>query len=1224
MPRNLSMTANKYKVGIKWFMLLLVAGVTIQALLHHSQAAKMMQTVGYFEADVTPRPTGKNNGTVSREDYDLIGRFAMGLDAPNGEFEFQRADCAPRVDKGDGLITMADWVQAGRYYRGKDPVTTMGGPTYSAPLGASVVRLTSNATGLEADASLRVGSLTVEPGTMSVMVPVELNSQGKENAVGFSISFDPAVFMNPDAVLGSDATGALLNVNTRQVAMGKLGIGMALPVNQTFAAGTRQIIVLKFELKAGVQGVSADLKFVEQPVPTQLVDPLAEDLPVTTTDGKVTINTPIPTLTMIDPASTAAGTLGLMLKVTGTNFVNGAKVKWNGADRDTMFVGATELKATIPASDLTAAGTAQITVMNPLPGGRTTEAKTFTIVANPMPVLTSIAPNSAVAGTAGVMLTVTGSNFVNGSIVRWNGNDRATMFVSATELKATIPASDLTTAGEANVTVFNPAPGGGTSSAVKFTITNIPPPEITSLSPETTIVGTNGLTLNVNGKNFTASSKVQWNGSDRTTTFANGTLLMATIPASDLTNTGMANVTVVNNGNSSNAKSFAIVNPMPTLTSLVPTTVLAGSNSFALTVNGTNFVNGAKVYWDGAERVTTFVSATQLMATIDATDVKTAKTVNVTVKNPTPGGGTSGAVSFTVANPVPKVGTLAPALAFAGDVGFELTISGMDFVNGATVRWNGSDRPTTFGNVGQLKAMIPASDLALAGTAKVTVNNPGPGGGVSNEATFTISALEGYEADIRPRPTGKNNGTISVGDWVMVGRFAAGMETPANPSEFQRADCAPRATKGDGKFTLEDWVQAGRYAIGIDNVTSAGGPLRPAAAPPALASSPVNSEATTRLVRAVSTGFQRGQLSALPIEIEAVGDENALSFTLAYDAKLMAFSHVVLDKTVNTASLIVNARHATQGNVGVMVGLPSGQVLANGTRRLGMAYFVASGGTTSTATTIRFTDAVLRREVANPNANTVPVSEYQAATITISGRAAAHVSAANYGPGGLAAESLVSAFGTELAATALAATSFPLPTTLVGTQVMVKDSQGIERRAALLYVSPTQVNYQLPAELALGTATVTITNGNGVVSSGLISVTRVSPGVFSTDATGNGWAAAQLVRVRPDGTQTRTPIARFDVVSSQFVAVPISFTGGDELFLELYGTGLRGRSSLTAVRVRMGEEEVSVEYAGAQSSYAGLDQVNVRLPHTLQGRGEIFVEVLVEGMASNPVRILLP
>ncbi len=95
---------------------------------------------------------------------------------------------------------------------------------------------------------------------------------------------------------------------------------------------------------------------------------------------------------------------------------------------------------------------------------------------NPAPLLTAVSPTSATAGGASFTLTATGSNFLVTSAVHWNGAARPTTFVSATQLTATIPASDVATAGTAQVTVVNPAPGGGTSSAIAFTIQSPPPP----------------------------------------------------------------------------------------------------------------------------------------------------------------------------------------------------------------------------------------------------------------------------------------------------------------------------------------------------------------------------------------------------------------------------------------------------------------------------------------------------------------------------------------------------------------------------------------------------------------------------------------------------------------------------------------------------------------------------------------------------------------------------
>lgn len=95
---------------------------------------------------------------------------------------------------------------------------------------------------------------------------------------------------------------------------------------------------------------------------------------------------------------------------------------------------------------------------------------------NPAPLLTAISPTTATAGGTSFTLTATGSNFLVASVVHWNGAARPTTFVSATQLTAAIPASDVATAGTAQVTVVNPAPGGGTSSAIAFTVQSPPPP----------------------------------------------------------------------------------------------------------------------------------------------------------------------------------------------------------------------------------------------------------------------------------------------------------------------------------------------------------------------------------------------------------------------------------------------------------------------------------------------------------------------------------------------------------------------------------------------------------------------------------------------------------------------------------------------------------------------------------------------------------------------------
>jgi hypothetical protein len=177
-------------------------------------------------------------------------------------------------------------------------------------------------------------------------------------------------------------------------------------------------------------------------------------------------------------------------------------------------------------------------------------------------------------------------------------------------------------------------------------------------------------------------------------------------------------------------------NPAPTLVSLNPNSAAAGGSAFALTVNGANFVGGSSVRWNGVDLATTFVNSTQLTAIVPASNLAVAGTASVTVFNPAPGGGTSSPLIFTITNSAPALVSLNPNSATAGGNAFALTVNGANFVGGSSVRWNGVDLATTFVNGTQLTAVVPASNLAVAGTASVTVFNPAPGGGASNTIVF--------------------------------------------------------------------------------------------------------------------------------------------------------------------------------------------------------------------------------------------------------------------------------------------------------------------------------------------------------------------------------------------------------------------------------------------------------------------------------------------------------
>jgi uncharacterized protein (TIGR03437 family) len=229
---------------------------------------------------------------------------------------------------------------------------------------------------------------------------------------------------------------------------------------------------------------------------------------------------------------------------------------------------------------------------------------------------------------------------------------------------------------------------------------------------------------------------------------------------------------------------------------------------------------------------------------------------------------------------------------------------------------------------------------------------------------------------------------------------------------------------------------------------------------------------------------------------------------------------------------------------------------------------------------------------------------------------------ASFNLAAVASEAIVSAFGAALATASEAASSLPLPTTLAGTTIKVRDSRGVERLAPLFYVSPTQVNYLIPEGTSDGFATITITNANGQISTGAAQITTVTPGLFTANSDGQGVAAAIAVHAKPGGEQTFELIAELDAMTNRYISRPIDLgPEGDEVVLLLFGTGIRHRSALSNVTATIGGVAAPIDYAGSQADFAGLDQINVRVPRSLIGRGEVDLVLTVDGKNANTVKI---
>jgi uncharacterized protein (TIGR03437 family) len=215
------------------------------------------------------------------------------------------------------------------------------------------------------------------------------------------------------------------------------------------------------------------------------------------------------------------------------------------------------------------------------------------------------------------------------------------------------------------------------------------------------------------------------------------------------------------------------------------------------------------------------------------------------------------------------------------------------------------------------------------------------------------------------------------------------------------------------------------------------------------------------------------------------------------------------------------------------------------------------------------------------------------------------VSAASGSPA-VAPDSLASIFGVGLPAG--------------NARLTVIDSAGTTRSATVLFSNTEQINFVAPGGLTFGPARIDIRDATGALtSSTTMQVQKVAPALFTGMSTGKGVVAALAVRIERDGSQVPVPV--FQCFGPLCISERIEVSDDRPVYLSLYGTGIRAASSTANVHVTIGSVSVPVQYAGAQTQFAGLDQVNVRLPASLRGKGEVDLNLSVDGISANTVRI---
>ncbi len=519
--------------------------------------------------------------------------------------------------------------------------------------------------------------------------------------------------------------------------------------------------------------------------------------------------------------------------------------------------------------------------------------------------------------------------------------------------------------------------------------------------------------------------------------------------------------------------------------------------------------------------------------------------------------------------PTPTMNAISPSSALVGSSELTLTISGKNFLeyepgaalNNSIVRWNGEVKETTYINGSTLKIRVLARELAQAGTARITVYTKMPSGElVSNPMEFKIAAENPKPIALQLSP---DSAAVGGGDFrvAVTGRNFT-------PQSVVRWNGASRPTLFTDSTELSiavsksDLVNATTAEISVSTPAPGGGMSNPL------------------------------KLAVAPCQ-----------FTLSTTKK----NYSSLGETAGT--VVTTSKQCSW----------SAQSNDSWIRLQGVT--TRTGTSLLTYTLSQNLSPVIRTGSVTIAGQTIPIRS--------AGRMTA-VSATNFYTG-LAPESISALFGTDLADSIQVAGSNPLPVTLAGTEVLMTDYSGQQVRAPLFYVSPTQINFKVPQRmlwiedplLTLGKSiTVAVYRNGELVANGFAPFRRIAPGLFTMNPDLVGPPSGTIFRVKADGSTSYEPIAEFDPVKQRFVSKPINLgEESDNIYLLLFCSGLRGRKQLSSVSVKVGSTTLPVVYAGQQGDFEGLDQVNVLLPRSLQGSGEVRLVLSAEGFDANQVRI---